>query len=371
MKKKLVTVIGARPQIIKAAAISRAVNGRFRDQLEEIIVHTGQHYDANMSQVFFDEMAIPEPSYQLNAGSGFHGAQTAKMIDGLEPLLLKEKPDAVLVYGDTNSTLAAALTASKLKIPVVHVEAGLRSFDKTMPEEINRVLCDHVSTILFAPTQTAVNNLSREGFELTNSAPYSFDHPLVCKSGDVMYDNAIYYADRITAKNKIDGPFILATIHRDHNTDDTEKLRRLLDALGKIHRDFGMKILMPLHPRTKEKISDEIKKGLSISSGIEMIPPVSYLEMLALENQCTLIITDSGGVQKEAYFFKKPCVIMRPHTEWVEIVSNGNARLAGDSEEKMLDGVKYFLNQPTLTWPSLFGKGNAAEEMCELILKHI
>jgi UDP-GlcNAc3NAcA epimerase len=322
---RILTIIGARPQIIKAAAISRAIKNKFQGRLVEIIVHTGQHYDENMSKVFFDELQIPQPDYNLNVGSGSHGKQTALMLSGIEEILLKENPACIVLYGDTNSTLAGALAASKIHIPVVHVEAGLRSHNKSMPEEINRILCDHVSTLLFTPTQTGVHNLISEGFKNDNKPPYTADNPKYYYCGDIMYDNSMYFAtlvkDNATFLSKLGlttNEFILATIHRDNNTDDPIRLNSLFAAFNKISLENSIPVVLPLHPRTakllESKLHPELYQAIQKNLLIKILPPASFLEMIQLEMHSKLIMTDSGGVQKEAFFFKKPCIILRPET---------------------------------------------------------
>lgn len=379
---KILTIIGARPQIIKAAALSRAIKNKFADKIQEVIVHTGQHYDENMSQVFFDELAIPSPNYNLNVGSGSHGKQTASMIDKIEEILLKEKPNCMVLYGDTNSTLAGAIAASKIHIPVVHIEAGLRSFNKAMPEEINRIMCDHVSTLLFSPTKAGLDNLKKEGFKENNTAPFSVDNPKIYHCGDVMYDNSLHFskvaeektsvlADNALEKNN----FILATIHRNNNTDEPKRLNALFSAINKIATENKRTVVLPLHPRTakllQQNLSQDLYKTVSENKFIKIIEPVSFLEMIALEKNATLIITDSGGVQKEAFFFKKPCIILRSETEWVELVECGAATIADADESKIIDAYSYYTNQKKLEFPLLFGNGNAAEFICEEILKNI
>lgn len=377
---KLITIIGARPQIIKAAALSRAIREHFSGQLTEIIVHTGQHYDENMSAVFFDELKIPQPNYNLNVGSGNHGQQTAKMLEGIEEIILKEKPNAVLVYGDTNSTVAGGLAASKLLIPLIHIEAGLRSFNKKMPEEINRIACDHMATLLFVPTTQGVDNLKREGFKLDNQAPYTIDNPKVYHCGDIMYDNSLYFSELAESKSilkdlNLDGKFILSTIHRNNNTDDPQRLEAIFEALTEISFTNNIPIVLPLHPRTKKMMETNLSKSLfdkiSSSGSIKIIPPVSFLETIALEKNATCVITDSGGVQKEAFFFKKPCIILRPETEWVEIVQNGNAILCDASSERILKAYESLSNKGDFTYPNLFGDGKAAQFICEEIINHI
>ena len=314
---KILTVIGARPQFIKAAVVSRALV-EHRPDVREILVHTGQHYDANMSDVFFDELNIPRPDYNLGVGGGRHGQNTGRMLERLEELMLVEKPDWVLVYGDTDSTLAGALAAAKLHIPLAHVEAGLRSFNRQMPEEINRVLTDHVSTLLFAPTELACTNLRKEGIA----------EEKIHVVGDVMYDAALFYKERACKPDWFDAlgfalnEFVLCTVHRAENTDDQERMKGILDGL----EGAGLPIILPLHPRTRKKLQ---QMNLPLPSNIKMVDPVGYLEMVWLEANCKLVATDSGGVQKEAYFHQKPCVTLRDETEWVELVNHGFNRIVG------------------------------------------
>ncbi len=371
---KLVTVIGARPQIIKAAALSRAIRNHYADRIHEVIVHTGQHYDDNMSAVFFDELGIPLPDYNLHVGSATHGIQTARMTEGIEEILLKEKPDAIVLYGDTNSTLAGAVAASKIHVPVIHIEAGLRSFNKSMPEEINRIVCDHCSTLLFTPTKAGLENLRREGFAVDEDGPSTgsgtdkptIDNPKVYHCGDIMYDNSLHFAalaeqkatvlKRLELENK---PYVLATLHRDANTDHPERLDAILQAFTELSKDIT--IVLPMHPRTR-KHADGFQ-----ADNIIITEPVSFLEMIQLEQHAQLILTDSGGVQKESYFFRKPCVILRPETEWVEIVETGAATLADADKDKILKTSRHYLQHPPVDFPALFGDGHAAEFMLEKI----
>ena len=380
--KKIITVIGARPQIIKAAAISRAISSHYSDQLEEFIVHTGQHYDENMSEVFFNELGIPKPAFNLNVGSGSHGAMTAKMMDGLESLFQTEKPDAVLVYGDTNSTLAAALAAAKIHIPVIHVEAGLRSFNKSMPEELNRIACDHMSSLLFSPTKAGMDNLKNEGFDLTPSKKAHIDRPNIYHCGDVMYDNSLFFSElseeksTVLAENNLTkNQYVLCTIHRDTNTDDAKNLHAIFSALLQIQQESNLDILLPLHPRTKKKmeelLSPELQAQMSASNGFKIIPPAGFLDIIALEKNARIIVTDSGGLQKEAFFFKKPCVILREQTEWIEIVENGNARLAGSNQELIVRSSREMLEKTDFTYPNLFGDGAAASFICQKIMEEL
>lgn len=349
--KKILTVIGARPQFVKAAVLSRLFE--VSACTKEILVHTGQHYDHGMSQVFFDEMNIPTPAYNLNIGSGGHGSQTGAMMSKIEDLVIKEKPDCLLVYGDTNSTLAGALVGAKLHIPVAHVEAGLRSFNKKMPEEINRICTDHVSSMLFCPTETAKENLLNEGFSLDN----------ISISGDVMYDAVLYYQQR-TSKEILKtlsvnpGEFILCTIHRAENTDELERMTDIVEALIEI--SSKIKVVLPLHPRTLKKLAafdleDKLRKS------VLLIEPLGYLDMLTLEQECAIVATDSGGVQKEAYFFKKPCITMRDQTEWVELVSAGYNKITGAKKENILEAFDYFYRSEIKFKDEFYGAGNAGE----------
>ena len=351
--KRIVTIIGARPQIIKAAAVSRAVHAHFSSQIEEHILHTGQHYDSNMSEVFFRELGVPEPMYNLHVGSASHGVQTARMIEGIEAVLMQTHYDGVLVYGDTNSTLAAAVAASKLQVPIFHVEAGLRSFNMSMPEEINRIVCDRLSSLLFAPTTTAVRNLEAEG--MTKG---------VVLSGDVMYDNSLYFG-KTACGCKTDRPFVLATVHRPANTDNEEHLRSIIRALQDIAKT-GMDVVVPLHPRTKKRIAD-----LRLNTDdLRIIEPASFLEMIALEKNAAVVLTDSGGVQKEAFFYGTPCVILRPETEWVEIVEAGAGILADADYERIMAAYEQLANKP-IDFPPVYGDGHASEKILEEIVRYL
>ncbi|MBK7818121.1 MAG: UDP-N-acetylglucosamine 2-epimerase (non-hydrolyzing) [Bacteroidia bacterium] len=379
---KIVTIIGARPQIIKAAALSRAIKDHFAGKITEVIVHTGQHYDENMSNVFFDELGIPQPNYNLNVGSGSHGKQTASMISGIEEILLKEKPNAIVLYGDTNSTLAGAVAASKIHIPVVHIEAGLRSFSKAMPEEVNRIMCDHVSTLLFSPTITGYNNLVKEGFKEKNAAPYSADNPKIYQSGDVMYDNSMHFSavaeqktNVITANKLQKGKFILATIHRNNNTDEPLRLNSLFGSLNDISNENGLDILLPLHPRTSKLLETNLDanllKAVKANAKFKIIAPASFLEMIALEKNCAMVMTDSGGVQKEAFYFEKPCIILRPETEWVELVECGAAIVTDADEARIKTAFKKLYSASNLSYPKFYGDGKAAQFICGEMLKHL
>jgi UDP-GlcNAc3NAcA epimerase len=377
---KILSIIGARPQIIKAAAFSRAVKNKFSSFINEKILHTGQHYDFNMSQIFFDELDIPKPDFNLNVGSGNHGEQTAKMISGIEQILLNEPFDALLVYGDTNSTLAGAVAASKLHIPIIHIEAGLRSFNMLMPEEINRIVCDHLSSLLFTPTETGFQNLKNEGFFTSKSTFKNGKKRFVFNSGDIMYDNSLHFAQIAEKKsnilqkyNLITDHYVLVTIHRDNNTNDCKRLTAIFTALLDIAEDNNIKIILPLHPRTTKllqtNLSSVVYKRLNSSKQLFLIPPVSFLEMILLEKNAKIIMTDSGGVQKEAYFFQKPCVILRPETEWVEIVEQ-NAGIIADADcDRIKKSYRELLNKK-ITYLPVFGKGQAAEYIVEKIIDY-
>lgn len=374
----ILTLVGARPQIIKAAALSRVISNNFQN-IEEIIVHTGQHYDKNMSDVFFTELEIPKPQINLKVGSSSHGAQTALMIEKIEKVMQEYSPDAVVVYGDTNSTLATAIAASKLHIPIVHIESGLRSFNKKMPEEVNRILCDHVSTLLFSPTKSGFNNLLNEGFSKEYSNNASPDHPNIYHCGDVMYDNSLYFSklsdensdilEKLKLRNE---KFILATVHRNDNTDSKIKLTDLFSTFLEITEIHQLKIILPLHPRTskmmEQLLDSKLLKKIQESNLLTIINPAGFLDMIALEKNAELIITDSGGVQKEAYFFKKPCIILRPQTEWVEIVETKSAVISDTNSKIILEATERFLSNPDLEFPEVFGNGNAASFIAQEML---
>jgi len=353
---RIITVVGARPQFIKAATLSR----QFKlAGIEELIIHTGQHFDTNMSDVFFEEMEIPRPAYHLDIHGLTHGAMTGRMLEGIEAILLKEKPDGVLVYGDTNSTIAGALAASKLHIPVLHVEAGLRSFNMQMPEEINRILTDRISNVLFCPTEAAVANLKKEGFE---NMPVR-----IIKNGDVMQDAAMYYAPKAEQKSDILkqaglSKFVLATIHRQENTDSPETLRNIITGLNEINRQIP--VLVPIHPRTRSILTQ-----LNITPEFKMIDPVGYFDMIVLLKNCKLVITDSGGVQKEAFFFGKHCITLREQTEWVELVENGYNILVGSNVLKLKDAFEVFSSKVSDFKINLYGKGQAAQKAVNEISK--
>lgn len=355
---KILTVIGARPQFIKAAAVSREIKSR--NNIEEIIVHTGQHFDKSMSDIFFEEMDIPRPNYNLDVNGLTHGAMTGQMMEKLDPIITQEKPDVILVYGDTNSTLAGALCGAKLHIPVAHIEAGLRSFNNRMPEEINRIIVDRISSILFCPTDTAINNLKKEGFD-------NFETEIL-KSGDVMLDAALFYAKKSCEKSKIIkdlelnmDSFVLATIHRAENTDDLERLNSIVLAINKIAEQ--KRVVLPLHPRTKKIIEDNM-----IKIKADVIDPVGYFDMLELIKNSALIMTDSGGLQKEAYFFKKRCITLRDETEWVELVEAGVNSVVGSDFNKILETYKMVIDKAFNVEKDLYGEGNAAQKIVDVLI---
>lgn len=352
-------MLGARPQFIKAAALSRML--RSNPLFEEVIVHTGQHFDSNMSDIFFDELNIPKPAYNLNVNGLGHGAMTGQMLMGVEEIILKEKPDYVLVYGDTNSTIAGALAAKKLQVKVVHVEAGLRSFNMAMPEEINRILTDRISDVLCCPTDAAIQNLAKEGFDHFPST--------IVKTGDVMQDAARYYAERADVSGELEklklqsGKFILCTLHRAETTDNPERLFSVLGALKEI-AGKQIDVVMPLHPRTKAKLRDtDIGK-------IRIIDPVGYLSMIALLKSCKLVMTDSGGLQKESYFFDKYCITLRTETEWIELVEHGYNFIAGYDQNLILDLFAKLISKPWKSGDDLYGGGFASNTICDVIEAH-
>ena len=374
--RRLLTIIGARPQIIKAAAISRAVKNHYANKIEEHILHTGQHYDPNMSQVFFDELGIPQPNYNLGVGSGSHGLQTAKMISGIEEILFSNHYDGIILYGDTNSTLAGAVAASKIHVPVFHIEAGLRSFNMAMPEEINRIVCDQLSSICFAPTQTAVDNLRHEGFMDSQATFRNGLHRRVCNCGDVMYDNSIYFASIAREHTSIiqdlhltSNAYILATIHRDNNTDNPQRLQAILKALSDISQQDNIPVILPLHPRTR-KILENNSFNINLPNSIRITEPASFFEINMLEQNARIVMTDSGGVQKEAFFFEKPCVILRPETEWVEIVNHGAGIIADADYQRITTAYRQLVDHP-VHFPKLFGDAHAAEKILQTILDYL
>ena len=356
---KVVTIVGARPQFVKAAAVSRVLKSHA--SIDEIILHTGQHYDDSMSEVFFREMEIPKPFINLEIKSSLHGEMTAQMLTGIEKVLIDKRPDAVLVYGDTNSTLAGALAAAKLQIKLVHVEAGLRSFNMAMPEEINRILTDRISNLLCCPTDQAMMNLNNEGFDKLNLN--------VVKTGDVMQDAAIYYSQKSTENSTILKQlaldrFVLCTLHRQENTNDKLRLRNIVQAINEINA--VVPVVLPLHPRTKKILAEE---GLLPECII--IDPVGYFDMIELIKNSSLVMTDSGGLQKEAYFFSRFCITLRDETEWTELVENGFNYLVGADKEKIVTIALKYLDQKLTSSIDLYGKGYASENIVNAILKYI
>jgi UDP-GlcNAc3NAcA epimerase len=355
--KKIFTVVGARPQFIKAAVVSRAIADT--EGITEVLVHTGQHYDSNMSDVFFDELDIPRPHHHLGVGGGTHGQNTGRMLEKLEALMQAEKPDWVLVYGDTDSTLAGALAASKLHIPVAHVEAGLRSFNRRMPEEVNRVLTDHVSSVLFAPTFTAVNHLGNEGIAGSK----------VKVVGDVMYDAALFYKAR--ARTPVDasvgkwepGSFALCTVHRAENTDNADRMKGILAGLA----SAPCPVVLPIHPRTRARLA---QMGLVMPPNVHVMDPVGYLEMVWLEMNCSLVITDSGGVQKEAYFHGKPCVTLRDETEWTELVELGVNQLVGVDPKRIAMGLSGVVANTSFHHKEVYGTGHSGVQIAQYLLEN-
>ena len=354
--RKIVTIVGARPQFVKASALSRA----FREiGIHEVLVHTGQHFDDNMADIFFRQMEIPEPGYNLGVHSLSHGAMTGRMLEETEKILLIEKPSAVVVYGDTNSTLAGALAAVKGHIPVAHVEAGLRSFNMEMPEEINRILTDRISSYLFCPTDKAVENLKNEGFDLFPAK--------VSKTGDVMYDVALHYGKISPLKSRIihdlglaDHPFILATLHRQENTDNIERLSEICNALNALSQEFH--IILPLHPRTRKVLETN-----KITLNFNPIDPVGYFDMIELMKNCRFVLTDSGGVQKESFFFKKHCLVARDETEWTELVDLGYNFIVGANKEKILECSQLVFGMKKTFAETPYGTGDAAFKIAEIL----
>ena len=354
---KILTIIGARPQFIKAATVSRVIKSM--DNVEEVLVHTGQHFDQNMSDVFFEEMSIPKPSYNLEISSLSHGAMTGRMLEGIESIIVDEKPDWVLVYGDTNSTLAGALAASKLHVKVAHVEAGLRSYNMRMPEEQNRILTDRISSVLFCPTEVATSNLQAEGYDDLDIQ--------VAKVGDVMYDAALFYSNRARQPGwfstlNIRNDFALATIHRAENTDNPDRLREIVLALNEVHS--ATPVILPLHPRTKKIIS-----GLDVDLNVHTVDPVGYLEMVYLLKSCAFVLSDSGGVQKEAYYFEKPCFIMRDETEWTELVDYGANKIVGANRDAILAATNDISNDIDFSH-EFYGTGDAADQIVDYLLQY-
>ncbi len=364
MKKKILTVVGARPQFIKAGVVSRVIRDNFSDQIEEILLHTGQHYDENMSDIFFSQLKLPQPKINLEVGSGGHGEQTGKMLSLIELALIEEKPDMVMVYGDTNSTLAGALAAVKIYIPVVHVEAGLRSWNRKMPEEVNRVMVDHISSLLLCPSNVAISNLKQEGIV-----------DGVIKTGDVMYDSAIYCAN-IAEKNRenfnslskdfgiSEGNYFLATVHRAENVDEIDNLKQIIFAFG----ELPQKVVWPVHPRTRKMM--EVNE-ISCKDNVILTLPFSYLDMILFLKNASLVLTDSGGVQKEAMFFETPCVTLRPETEWIETLDSGWNLLSKIDAEQILKTVEVHSSTPKKNPEQVYGTGQSADKVVTAILSYL
>ncbi len=378
---RILTIIGARPQFIKASAISRAIRTNYSNQIHEIIIHTGQHYDKKMSNVFFEELELPREKYNLNIGSGSHAEQTAKMMIEIEKIVFKENPNVILLYGDTNSTLAACLVGIKIQIPIIHVEAGVRSYNKKFPEEVNRLICDHMSSLLFVPSDAGIDSLKKEGITIQSEPKYPInaDNPMVFRCGDIMYDNTLFFLDKVEQKEKDlyekysfdKNDFILATMHRPSNVDKTNTLKSILTGFNAIIKEHNKSIILPLHPRTKKNLNQtpELKKLIS-NNKLHIISPISFLEMLILEKSADLIITDSGGVQKEAYFLKKPCLIMLEETPWPELIESKNALLVGSDSKKIIEGAyHFFVEKKDLNFAPLYGDGRASEYICEEMIK--
>jgi len=356
--KNILTIIGARPQFIKVAPFSKEI----RQHYKEVIVHTGQHYDENMSKIFFDEMGIPIPDYNLNVGSGNHGRQTGEMMIRLEEVVLREKPDYIVVFGDTNSTIAGALVGAKLHIPIGHIEAGLRSFNRMMPEEINRIGTDVLSSQLFCPTDNAVKLLKKEGI---------FKEVYQC--GDIMYDAMLHFLEISEQKSTIlnnlklkSGSYHLFTMHRPENTDHSDRIESIFKGL----EESDKTIIYPVHPRMRQILEEpEVKESIDKVSNLKMIDPVGYLDMIQLEKNADKIITDSGGMQKEAYFFKRPCITIRDESEWIETVEAGYNTIVGANENKIADEIKNF--NPTIIDNGLYGDGKSAFSIVKEIVKFL
>ncbi len=379
---KILTVVGARPQFIKSAAISRAIAQHFSDKIDEVLVHTGQHYDSNMSNVFFDEMGIPKEKYNLQIGSSNHAYQTAQIMMAFDDVVEKEQPDAILLYGDTNSTLAACLVAVKRHLPIIHIEAGVRFFNKTFPEEVNRIICDHVSSLLFVPTEDGISCLKKEGFSTAESAPKDkllLNSPNVYLCGDIMYDNTIYFKDNadsyfegLKSKHNLpDNNYILVTAHRPANVDHPETFENILQFIHYAINDLNKEVIFPIHPRTQKIINGNSKlKSLIEKEGLHCIPAVSFIEMIGLQKNTDLVVTDSGGVQKEAYFMEKPCLIMLDETSWVELLESGNAKLVGNNYDLLCEGAQFYLENKPERFERIYGDGNSARFICETIIRN-
>lgn len=362
MLLKILTIVGARPQFVKAAAVSRALES-LSHNINQVLVHTGQHFDSNMSDVFFKELQLSKPDYSLGISNKSHGEMTGEMLKKIEEIVLIEKPHFVLVFGDTNSTLAGALAASKIHVPIAHVEAGLRSFNMTMPEEINRILTDRVSTLLFCPTETAVQNLLNEGFP--------FNYQTIQNVGDVMYDAVLYYQEvakekmaSLSGLNLSPDQYCLATFHRAENTDNTENLKEIVNGLNRLNELIS--VVVPIHPRTKNRIIE-----LDIAVKFKVIEPIGYLEMLTLISNSRLVLTDSGGLQKEAFFLNKYCITMREETEWVELLEGGYNFLVGAKADSIIEAFKILEGKKFNKQHNFYGKGDASQKIVDAIYEYI
>ena len=379
---KILTVVGARPQFIKSAAISRAISSSFSNDIEEVIVHTGQHYDRNMSNIFFEELSIPRENYNLEIGSSNHAHQTAQIMMALDDVIEIENPDALLLYGDTNSTLASCLVAIKRHLPVIHIEAGVRSFNKKFPEEVNRIICDHTSSLLFVPSDDGISNLKKEGFIMEESnvpRDILLNFPNTYRCGDIMYDNTLFFRDKADeyfkkiAKehNLPDNNFFLVTAHRPSNVDAPENFKKIISFFHYAIDNLGKKIIFPIHPRTKKVIAENKELGELIKKkGVYCIPPVSFIEMIGLQKYSDLVITDSGGVQKEAFFMGKPCLIMLEETPWVELIESENAKLVGNNYDLLVEGANFYLENKPRNFENIFGDGNSSLFICEKIIEN-
>jgi len=368
---RILTVVGARPQFIKAAALGRALGGPFAGRIKEIVLHTGQHFDAGMSDVFFKELGMRPADVLLSSGPA-EASHMGRMMAGVERTIGEDRPDLVLVYGDTNSTLAGAMAATRMGVPVAHVEAGLRSYDNTMPEEENRVMADHASTWLFCPTATAVKNLDREGMSDDPARAATRKKPRIVQVGDVMFDNTVHYAAIARGRSilhdlGLEGrAFAVATVHRASTADDPDKLSAVFAAFSAIHAATGVEVIVPVHPRTARTLAGS--KG-GPWNGVRIIPPLGYLDLLALVDGAQVVLTDSGGLQKEACFLRKPCVILRDNTEWSELLGRGGSVLAGTGTKRIVEATLYLLRAVQAPIPDAFGDGHAAEHICEVLLR--
>ncbi len=377
---KILTVVGARPQFIKAATISRCIANYFADEIEEIIVHSGQHYDANMSANFFQELGIPKPKYQFDSEKNPLADHLSQMKNNIELAIQNENPDLVLLYGDTNTTLSGTYAATNAQIPIAHIEAGLRSYDNSMPEEFNRYTCDHASTLLFTPSEKAFQNLLKEGFDVQNKHPFCSSKAGIFNSGDVMYDSLLHASKRLGKHTDIlkkfdlnKNNYLLATIHRNFNTDNPKRLNEIFEGFDQLSKLHSIKIIIPLHPRTKKQLKLHLDPNLKINNNplIKLLDPLSYLETINLLRRSKMVITDSGGLQKESFFLKKPCLIARSSTEWTEITDNRNAILYDANPAKLLKAYEYYLAKKDLNYPSFYGNGKAAKFICKKIIQSL